>query len=809
MKQLKPSLSFGAFRALLVLLAFLGSTFSSSAAGLIVVDDKSIVPPDWIPPVPPRPGMPAPRVFHFAPLELASHKVDVNIRDQVARTSIEQIFYNPNPRRLEGTFLFPIPKGAQLDKFTMDIGGKPVEAELLSADKARKIYTDIVRSMKDPALLEYAGQDLYKVRIFPIEPHERKRINFSWSQVLKSDGGLVEYVYPLNTAKYSAKPIGSLSVKVDVKTKAPLKTIYAPGHSAEIRRNGENKATVGFEASNVRPDKDFQVFFASEGDDVGLSLMTHRSGDDGDGYFLLLASPGVSQRDNAIIEKDIVFVIDTSGSMANRKLAQAKKALQFCVANLNDGDRFEIVRFSTEAESLFNGLVKASPANREKADEFIEKLRPIGGTAIHDALRAATALRPDDSQRPFQVIFLTDGRPTIGETDEERIVDSLSNKDAANTRIFCFGIGHDLNTHLLDKITQKTRAYSQYVMADEDIEVKVSSFFTKIKEPVLANLKLKAGGGIRLLKTYPRDLPDLFKGEQLVVAGRYEGRGDCAIELTGTVNGRKRRFAYDSHFPGKAGRHDFIPRLWATRRVGYLLEEIRLGGEKQELKDEAAELARRYGIVTPYTAYLIVEDERRRNVPLSAQTLPQLQMDAELRRIAQSGAEDARRERSGLAAVRGSLAEQALKKAESADQGARASAKEANQSPAFSVSSPSPAAPRPSGVPPNARPSSSRNAPGGRAYATPGSPVSKPADRMSDYTRQHRFVNGRNFYLNGERWIDSETQKHPKAKRVRIRFNSDEYFDLMTQRPEIASWLALGSAVEFYLEGTIYEIHAD
>jgi len=247
-------------------------------------------------------------------------------------------------------------------------------------------------------------------------------------------------------------------------------------------------------------------------------------------------------------------------------------------------------------------------------------LKPIGGTAIYDALHKALALRPGQPGRPFMVIFLTDGKPTIGATDEDQIAASVSRDKAGNTRVFCFGIGTDVNTHLLDKITETTRAFSQYVFPDEDLEVKVSNFFTKVKDPVLADPKLGFGGGLRVTKLYPAPLPDLFKGEQLVLVGRYAGRGDCAIELSGMVNGKVQKFTYEVEFPERAAEHDFIPRLWATRRVGYLLDEIRLHGENKELRDEVTELARAYGIVTPYTAYLIVEDERQRNVPRTAQT---------------------------------------------------------------------------------------------------------------------------------------------------------------------------------------------
>src|SRR5580765_2564541 len=209
-------------------------------------------------------GERVPGHFPFAPMEVVYHRVKVEINDRVATTSVDQEFRNPGSNRVEGTYLFPLPPGAHIDKFSMDINGKQAEAELLPADKARHIYEDIVRKMRDPALLEYVGRDAFKVRIFPIEPHGTKHIKIKYTQVLKEDAGLVEYAYPLNTEKFSSRPIGDVSVYVKVKCDQPIKSIYCPSHEAEIKRDGEGEATVGFEQKNARPDTDFKVLFTRQ-----------------------------------------------------------------------------------------------------------------------------------------------------------------------------------------------------------------------------------------------------------------------------------------------------------------------------------------------------------------------------------------------------------------------------------------------------------------------------------------------------------------------------------------------------------------
>jgi Ca-activated chloride channel family protein len=732
-------------------LFLLGGISYSRGDGFIIVEHPIYVPPTHFP---------------FAPLEVTSHQVNVKIDGQVAITSIDQEFYNPNDQRLEGFYMFPVPKGAHIDKFSMEIGGRTVDAELLPADKARGVYEDIVRKMRDPALLEYAGRDLFKVRIFPIEPRSRKPIKISYTELLRSDAGTVTYLYPLSTEKFSAAPIKNLSMKIELKTAEPLASIYSPSHKVEIKRDGPNRAVIGYEGKDEKPDTDFQLVYSSDTRDVGLRLITYKPDSD-DGYFLLLAAPTVNNETKPAA-KDVVFVVDTSGSMAGAKLQQAQKALRFCVENLNADDRFEIVRFSTEAEPLFRELVPADSDHRKRANSFVDDFKPIGGTAIADALQSALKVRPDKSDRPFVVIFLTDGLPTVGTRNPEEIVTNI--KKATGVRIFSFGIGSDVNTQLLDQIAEGTRAFSQYVLANEDLELKVSNFYTRIKEPALTNLKLDLGDGVRTTKTYPSDLPDLFKGDQLVVAGRYTGAGDVEAKLTGNVGGREQTFTYKLHFDDRKTTDDYVPRLWATRRVGFLLDEIRIHGETAELRDETTELARKYGIVTPYTAYLIVEDEDRRRVPMADRSMQSMSTDtatrAEVAR-AWGGFKDKKDGEDGIANARSQNA-----------------FKFALQAPASIASG------------------SSESLRGLVAAIPAGTPATA---RLSQYTQQSRFVNGRAFFQNGNQWIDSNAQNNT-AKRQRIQFNSEEYFNLLTKYPEAGPWLALGQNVVLTLDNTVYEI---
>lgn len=699
------------------------------------------------------------RVEHppFAPLAVAYHQVEVKIEDQVALTQVEQEFVNPSATRLEGTYIFPLPPGAQIERFSMFIDGKEQEAELLPAEKARAIYEDIVRRARDPALMEYAGRDVFKVRIFPIEPHGRKKVRISYRQVLKAEGDLMEYVYPLNTEKFSSAPIERVSVKVEVAGQTAIRNVYSPSHKVEVKRHDEKRATVGFEEKGTRPDADFHLFVSRDAKAVGLSLLTYRPDPKQDGYFALLASPSAFLQEQELSEKDVVFVLDTSGSMAGAKMEQARRAMRFCVDNLNEADRFEIIRFSTEAEGLFGGLKPADKVNRGAAAAFVEGLKPIGGTAIDEALQKALAARPAGAERPFMVVFLTDGQPTVGETAEDAIVGRVEKANASGTRIFCFGIGTDLNTHLLDRITEVTRASGAYVLPEEDIEVKVSAFFLRIKSPVLTQARLVWGDRVKPSKLYPGAMPDLFRGDQVMAFGRYSGSGPVTVTLEGTLKGKPASYVMEGTFPDESRERPWVARLWAARRVGYLLDEIRLRGESLELKDEVTALAREFGIVTPYTAYLILEDEKGRGLEPNAMTLREFAGDTEAQDRAQGYYQDLRLLKAGRHAVEGRNETEDLKMAA--------------QAPAVLL----------------------------------GKGLQHGGAGGGNYAAQARQVGTKTFYRNGAQWSDSELGKAKDARRVQIRFGSEEYFALARRLPE-AAWLALGPSVHLVFEGSVYEI---
>jgi Ca-activated chloride channel homolog len=688
----------------------------------------------------PEPPIDRPIPWRDIPLTVKYHRVNVTIEDQVATTKVDQLFVNDANFPVEGTYIFPLPEDAAVSSFDMWVDGKKLEGKLLGRDEARRIYEDIVRQQKDPALLEYAGRGAFQARIFPIPPHGERRIELAYTQVLPQQSGLVHYRYPLNTEKFSARPLSEVAISVNLKDRARLRAIYSPSHQVQVERNGDKAASVGYEAQNVTPDHDFDLYYSVSTDSIAVNLLSYKPYDE-DGYFLLLVTPPIEAQGQAVA-KDVVLVLDTSGSMDGAKISQAKGAAKFVLDNLGERDRFNIVAFSTATRLFASNPVAAT--QRQAGRDFVDRLQAAGSTDINRALLEAIA--GADPNRPTVVIFLTDGLPTAGETDPDRIVANIGAAAPKSVRLFAFGVGYDVDTVLLDELSSKQRGTSAYVRPEQDIEEEVSGFYEKVSSPVLVDVAA-AFAGVNVEDLYPYPLPDLFAGSQLIVTGRYRAGGTADLRLSGTVNGQTRVNRYtDLTFVDRGG-SEFIPRLWAQRKIGYLLTQIRLKGSTAELVQEVKDLAAKFGIATPYTSFL-VEEPGMQTVRPWATPLPMPggfgggpSAPAAGAPTLDAGA--AAPARSGAAAVAKAQSEAQMQHADLA------------------------------------------------AQAPEGSTLRQVGDKT--------FVN-----RNGA-WVDTAFDAK-KMKPEIVKFGSEAYFKLLRDRPEIARYLALGDKVTVVLQGKGYSV---
>lgn len=664
--------------------------------------------------------VPRPRE-RIPPLTVKYHRVNVEIINQVAKTSIDQVFINNHNRDIEGIFIFPLPERASISEFSMYIGGKKVEGEILDRDKARRIYEDIVRRMKDPALLEYVGRNMFRARVFPIPANGEKRIQLSYTEIIKAERNLIRYVYPLNTEKFSLRPLQEVTISVKISSKIPLSNVYSPSHNVSVRKEGKNKARVSFEGKNIKPEKDFILYYSLSEDDIGLSFMNWEGPEDN--YYMLLASPSYVGKNEKILNKNLILVLDSSGSMSGKKIKQAKEAVRFIINHLDKKDKFSLVDFDDGVSLFSSEIILASRENIERALRFVDEVEDSGGTNINDALLQALEMI-EPGERPNYILFLTDGLPTVGITGTAEILRNISKANELKTRIIVFGVGYDVNTELLDRISSDNRGTSVYVAEDENLEVAVSNYYEKISSPVLSDLKIDFKG-IEVKDTYPRVLPDLFKGSQLVLIGKYTGKGKVTVALSGKVEKEAKRFVLRDQELVKAESYNFLPRLWAARRIGYLIEEIRFQGANKELIDEVKKLGLRYGIVTPYTSFLVTEKERR--------SLDMAAPEAEEALLA--------RKVTGAGAVKIARGAQKLK-----------------------------------------------------AVAQAPQVVSQMIKYKEDKT----------FYLKDKYWVDSRYEEESPVKEVR--FNSEEYFRLISAKPGIAKYLSVAKNVIVNFEGVNYKI---
>ncbi len=577
----------------------------------------------WIEPVPGTD-----RAFGVIKVRTA---VSVRVTGRVARVEVEEWFRNDGRGLGEGDYLYPLPGEAVFSNFSLFQGDLELRGETMDADQARAIYEEIVRRKRDPALIELAGHGLVRARVFPINPGETRKITLRYTQIMERAGDALQFRYAAG-GRYGRRLTGESTVQTQRRPEqAPLtftlvadsgsayRDPFSPTHALDISRE-RGRLTV-------RPEGelhgDFVVFLPMARGLVGITLATHKPAGE-DGFFMLTLSPG--RPDGTTLPRDLTVVLDVSGSMSGVKIEQAKAALRQLLGTLDRDDRFRLLSFSSGVTAYSSAW--AGPTDRElrEAHAWIDRLDADGGTNIAGALEEAFRLTSPEGLLPI-VVFLTDGLPSVGEQNPERIA-QLAEQSRGRARVFAFGVGYDVNTYLLDRLSAAGRGATQYVQPGEDVEQALSVLAAKIQHPVLTDLAL-GDTPVELEEIYPSTLPDLFAGEELVVFGRYRASGrdqSGSIAVTGRRNRRTERYATDAAFPDHATGNEFIPRLWASRKVGFLSQQVRLNGANEELVEEIRRTALRYGLLSEYTSYLVQEpeeiavrrDSRGRVQPLNA-----------------------------------------------------------------------------------------------------------------------------------------------------------------------------------------------
>ncbi len=787
------------FISIAAILLFLAPVAAWAQGLLVVVDPNEHVrlprPMMIWPPRYPTP-QPAPPPMSYKIKELDVH---ARLVDQVAQVQVSQTFVNSGSQPLEVSFVFPLPYDGAVERMTLLIDGREYPARLLDAREARRMYEEIVRKNRDPALLEWMGTGLFRTSVFPVPPGGSRTVSLRYSQLCRAEQGLTDFLFPLSTAKYTSAAIEKVSIHATIESHEQIKNVYSPSHAVEIKRPDEHHATIALTAKQEVPSGDFRLLYDVGKGKLSTRVLSYRPNPNEDGYFLLLASPEIKSaegktpsatfgsegmrpgtfgdvpllappsehkpRPSTPQPKTVIFVIDRSGSMAGKKMEQVRAALKFVLNNLHQGDLFNIVAYDDQVESFRPELQRFNEKTREAALGFVEGLYAGGSTDIDAAMRVALA-QVRDPKQPSYVIFLTDGVPTSGETNEMRIVANAKELNKLHARIFAFGVGYDLNSRLLDKLVRENYGQSEYVRPEEDIEASVSKLYNRIESPVLTGVRLRfvydtiaPAEGEPINRVYPRDSFDLFAGEQLVVVGRYRKPGVVKVIVEGSVGELPQKFAFPATLVNKSGDDSFafIEKLWAVRRVGEILDQLDLNGQNSELVKELIDLATKHGILTPYTSFMADENTNLHDLAVNE----------------------------GRAARRLSALGQSSGETGVAQRMMKGGLQRAAQAPAM-----------------GAGPAGFGFSAGGRLE------FGGQADREARSAKESvRNVGNRTFFRRSGRWVDSRITQSQEAGAQRIKQFSNEYFRLAeTYGRRLSQYMVFDEPVLLLLDNQVYLI---
>lgn len=685
------------------------------------------------------------------PVTMKDYDVHVAIKDNMATTTIEQTFTNNTSRNVQARYLYPLPEDANFSSFSITINGQPVEGKIMEKEEARRTYFNIVQKLIDPGLLEYVDNKTVQVSVAPIAPGESKKIRLSYTQLLKQDGGLYKYQYPFGFKATESIPVNRANLEVSLDTTASLKTIYSPTHAPKVERQGDKKARVALDLKTQKAlmEKNFVLYFSQDNQMISLNSLTFKEPTDESGFFLMTIRAPQELKNRKPLPKNVILVLDTSGSMSGGKIVQAKEALKYIVTQLRPSDSFSVVQFNTDVSVFRREPVAATAANKQAALDYVGDLDANGSTHIEGALKTAFSLAPKSTtNRPSYVIFLTDGEPTVGITDTEGLLQVAREANTQNARLFNFGVGYDVKTDLLGKLADAHHGSTTYVEPNENLELALTSFYNKIDTPVLTDVRVDFGP-LEVSKVYPAEVGDLFAGSEVILLGRFKQGGSGQVTISGKMGDQLRRFSYPVNWePKQATRHAQLPRLWAGRRIGYLLDSIHQNGEHPEVKSEVVALSKQYGIITPYTSFLALEPSEEGGVRYDIS--PQGNTAA-----APMGDISGYRTSKGKGAVQLQKSLSAMKMQASSAQMAEAQ----------------------------------------NAGMPPGAAIGVQA------------VGSKTFVLSKDGvWTDSDYDASKHGKPETLTFGSPEYFKLVTKKPQLARFFSLGQKVLVLFEGKAYQV---
>ncbi len=571
------------------------STFLLTLAALLVAAtaQAGIVLPDDSPDLPSR-----------TPLSIVSQQVDVQIVDQVATTTLVQVFRNDAPVAVSGTYQLPLSEQASVMEYSFWLGGHRVRSTIAGEAEAEETVDKAEAAGEEAAVLSHTDPDTFTARFTSLDPGETRRFEVVYSELLPYEAGTVRYTHPLDYATMGLPAVDDVRVSVRIDDSKPITSVSSTTWDIDVTPEVDARLAHARLLGEV-PSADFELAYTLESTDFGLSFRTFRDDPDADGFFVATVAPREQVTDEQVVRKDVAFVFDVSGSMQGLKIDRARKALRACLDLMNEGDGAYVVAFSDSLSPWRNRITTIDDASRDDAIGFVDTLGASGGTHIQDAL-VATLRQLQESDRPTAIVFLTDGK---GSRPIDETLEAVADFNVSDTRIFTFGVGSGVNRSFLERLATENRGTYQSIEGNVAIDDAVQAFYSTISRPLLTDLAIDFGDVVAN-RTYPAVTPDVYAGQRLLITGRYRGTGQETLVVTGKIGGEERRLELPIDFAERELEHPWVARTWAKRRADQLLADIRMYGETAEAKDEIIALSTEYRFATPYTSLVAHADPR-------------------------------------------------------------------------------------------------------------------------------------------------------------------------------------------------------
>ncbi|HEY8460443.1 MAG TPA: VIT and VWA domain-containing protein, partial [Blastocatellia bacterium] len=580
---------------------------------------------------------------HGKPGELCPLKhtgVKAEVSGFLARVTLTQEFHNPRDEKVEAVYLFPLPQRSAVDQLTMDVDGRLIRGEIKRREEAQQLFAQARKEGRVAALLDQERPNLFTQSVTNIAPGATIKVSISYVETLPYEDGVYEFAFPMvegqryipgeakpdngeeitagtdqvpDAARITAprmptgmRPGHDISLEIAIDTGVPLEQISSESHDVEIDRDGNHQAVVRLKEKDAIPDRDFTLRFGVGGQRIADAVLAHR--DERGGYFTLMLQPPNRVAAEDVTPKELVFVVDTSGSMAGLPIETAKRLMRLALDGLYEHDSFNLITFAGNTKILFDKPVPATRENLRKAMKFLEEMQGDGGTEMMKAIRAALA--DTGAQDHIRIVcFLTDGE--VG-NDMEIISEAQRHP---NARIFSFGIGHSVNRFLLDKIAEQGRGEAEYVYLTRSDEKAAAAaakrFYERIRSPLLTDISVD-WNGLPVEDVYPKRLPDLFSAKPLFITGRYTGAASGVIRLRGKAAGADFLLEIHGDLPEAAARHDALASLWARTRIDALMAQdyagLQSGKVQKDIEEEITRLGLDYRLMTQFTSFIAVDE---------------------------------------------------------------------------------------------------------------------------------------------------------------------------------------------------------